>query len=239
MAYKNHRCSGFAWKMRVVSLALIALLSGVLFLLVRGGDAVLSSLHVRNVESPALDYKILRERLGEGDGELTAAGSSITKLQAYSSPTARNRFAKTAPHTVHATALSEESAGQTPLKMADVAGWLAQGSDREVTLIGVFEALHEKNGLDYLLKAVNAVAASSVPVQRRKHMFRYMGHVGQVPKQVAAYKEAARKPGVSHVCEIGFNAGHSAMAFLHNNPLVKYTAFDLGNLGRAYARLHV
>ena len=36
-------------------------------------------------------------------------------------------------------------------------------------------------------------------------------------------------PGVKHICEIGFNAGHSAITFLHMHPNdARYTAFDRG-----------
>merc|ERR1719515_691716 len=33
---------------------------------------------------------------------------------------------------------------------------------------------------------------------------------------------------VKNICEVGFNAGHSAMLFLLSNPRVKVYSFDLG-----------
>lgn len=47
--------------------------------------------------------------------------------------------------------------------------------------------------------------------------------------EVIAYREAAAKPGVAHICEVGLNVGHSAIVFLHTNPNdARYTVFDIG-----------
>ena len=41
-----------------------------------------------------------------------------------------------------------------------------------------------------------------------------MGHVGQVDEETRALRELATRSGVETVCEVGFNAGHSAVLFL-------------------------
>lgn len=46
------------------------------------------------------------------------------------------------------------------------------------------------------------------------------------------YAKAAA--GARRICEIGFNAGHSAMEFLHASPGSTYVFFDLGE--HAYTR---
>jgi hypothetical protein len=35
-------------------------------------------------------------------------------------------------------------------------------------------------------------------------------------------------PGITNVCEVGFNAGHSALAWLSAVPGIKVLSFDLG-----------
>ena len=54
------------------------------------------------------------------------------------------------------------------------------------------------------------------------------GHIGQLKKQCIAYQTLARLPFVKRICEIGFNAGHSAFIFLASNPNVSLVSFDLG-----------
>ncbi len=57
-----------------------------------------------------------------------------------------------------------------------------------------------------------------------------MGHVGRYPIQHFAYFEYARLPHVTQVCEIGFNAGHSSIAFLSAKKQNKLLTFDQGDL---------
>lgn len=56
------------------------------------------------------------------------------------------------------------------------------------------------------------------------------GNIYDVPHEVLFYGEAARRPGVLRVGEVGFNAGHSALVFLWSNAAVNMTSFDLGDL---------
>lgn len=56
-----------------------------------------------------------------------------------------------------------------------------------------------------------------------------MGHVGEVPEEVLFLQRVAQTylGGKSaHICEIGFNAGHSAIIWLHTLPDATYTVFD-------------
>ncbi len=54
------------------------------------------------------------------------------------------------------------------------------------------------------------------------------GHSGLFPHQYRTLYELARAPFVSHVCETGFNAGHSAFMWLAANPKVTVTSFEFG-----------
>lgn len=60
-----------------------------------------------------------------------------------------------------------------------------------------------------------------------------MGHVGQVPEEVDFMQRYIAKlfsGRDAHICEIGFNAGHSALVWLTASPRITYTAFDIGTL---------
>jgi hypothetical protein len=67
-----------------------------------------------------------------------------------------------------------------------------------------------------------------------KAAFRGMGHVGEVPEEVNALirfsAHALRDKPEGRMCEVGFNAGHSAITLLHSNPRASYVAFDIGEL---------
>ncbi len=54
------------------------------------------------------------------------------------------------------------------------------------------------------------------------------GHSGDILQQTLLYFHLARLPFVSRICEIGFNAGHSAFIWLAANPHVHLVSFDLG-----------
>eukprot|EP01036_Dinobryon_divergens_P033619 gene33619-43449_t len=58
-------------------------------------------------------------------------------------------------------------------------------------------------------------------------IFQHMGHIGDVPNELIDFASAATIPGVKTICEVGFNAGHSAAVFLFSNPLVQMISFDL------------
>ena len=59
------------------------------------------------------------------------------------------------------------------------------------------------------------------------------GHSGQSDAQSAMLRELVQAPLIRDVIEVGFNAGHSADAFLGANPKVHVTSFDIGR--HAYA----
>ena len=61
-------------------------------------------------------------------------------------------------------------------------------------------------------------------------MFFGMGHMGEVRAQVRDYAAISMLPGISTVCEIGFNAGHSATIFLEMNSRARYIGFDMASL---------
>jgi len=57
-----------------------------------------------------------------------------------------------------------------------------------------------------------------------------IGHTGQYPKQNEYYIDVKNKNEVKQVCEVGFNAGHSAVNFLLGYPQADLLVFDLGEL---------
>jgi hypothetical protein len=84
-------------------------------------------------------------------------------------------------------------------------------------------------GLDERMQEISTNAAL-VSSRDRESMFNGMGHIGQVPTEIREYAAAALLPHVKTVCEIGFNAGHSAAVFLTANENSKYIVFDIGDL---------
>lgn len=55
------------------------------------------------------------------------------------------------------------------------------------------------------------------------------GNIADVPKQTSDYYNLSRTLQPKFICEIGFNAGHSACAFLFGSPRANYLGFDLGS----------
>ena len=53
------------------------------------------------------------------------------------------------------------------------------------------------------------------------------GPSGTAPRERAVYWALAARPGVRTICEIGFNAGHSASLWLLANPAAQVLMFDL------------
>lgn len=88
---------------------------------------------------------------------------------------------------------------------------------------------HSFEEMNQTFRQLDAIAAqaSSVDVG---NVFRGMGHIGEVPNETLDFAAAAVLSGVRTICEVGFNAGHSAAVFLLANPFSRYVAFDLGNL---------
>ncbi|KAL1518571.1 hypothetical protein AB1Y20_002859 [Prymnesium parvum] len=66
---------------------------------------------------------------------------------------------------------------------------------------------------------------------------RRLQSVAAWPAQAEYYAAAARRPGVSTICEVGFNAGHSAVVLLEANPTARLEAFDTFNLPHSAATL--
>ena len=54
------------------------------------------------------------------------------------------------------------------------------------------------------------------------------GHVGNILYQTQAYYRLARLNFIKNICEIGFNAGHSAYIWLAASPKTMLFSFDLG-----------
>ena len=57
------------------------------------------------------------------------------------------------------------------------------------------------------------------------------GHAGLFPGQTALYVFLSHQPWVRQVCEIGFNAGHSALFWLIGSEKTKLVSFDIASWG--------
>ena len=62
---------------------------------------------------------------------------------------------------------------------------------------------------------------------KSRHLPIIEGYSQQIPEQVMDLINLT-KSSVLSIMEIGFNAGHSAELFLHNNPNITLTSFDIG-----------
>lgn len=96
------------------------------------------------------------------------------------------------------------------------------------------------SGLVRLVDKLNSAAARAVRGDKAT-LFDQMGHIGQVPDQIRDYAAVSRllTDGFGRsatICEVGFNAGHSAAVFLTANPSAHYVGFDLGTLGWSAAQ---
>ncbi len=56
----------------------------------------------------------------------------------------------------------------------------------------------------------------------------YEGYSGQIPEESLILARAVSSTNIKDVLEIGFNAGHSAVTLLANNPHCNVTSIDLG-----------
>ena len=54
------------------------------------------------------------------------------------------------------------------------------------------------------------------------------------PEQATYYARVASTPGITNICEVGFNAGHSTAIWLTSNPRGRAVTFD--NMGNSYSR---
>jgi len=64
--------------------------------------------------------------------------------------------------------------------------------------------------------------------EARRYFVYTEGNIASSEKAMAMYYNVARGPTVKTICEVGFNAGHSAALFLNANPQAKVIAFDIG-----------
>jgi len=60
-------------------------------------------------------------------------------------------------------------------------------------------------------------------VPKRRH---FEGHSGKYIQQTKALHYLAARPSIRHICETGFNMGHSSFNFLTSNPKVIVHSFD-------------
>jgi predicted O-methyltransferase YrrM len=84
-----------------------------------------------------------------------------------------------------------------------------------------------------LLEAATFAAEDAYPptdLETRANMFRGMGNIFEVPRQVMFVSAAASLPGVQLIGEIGFNAGHSAITALWSNENATLVSFDTQDL---------
>jgi predicted O-methyltransferase YrrM len=88
-----------------------------------------------------------------------------------------------------------------------------------------------------VMEALSFAAEQAVPAHERATLFDGMGQIYQLPQEVEFYTAAARLPGVATICEVGFNAGHSAAVFLLANPESTYVGFDTMGLRWSAASL--
>lgn len=63
--------------------------------------------------------------------------------------------------------------------------------------------------------------------EARRYFVYTEGNIASSEKAMAMYYNVARGPTVKTICEVGFNAGHSAALFLNANPQAKVIAFDI------------
>eukprot|EP00927_Polykrikos_kofoidii_P075671 TRINITY_DN7204_c1_g1_i1.p1 TRINITY_DN7204_c1_g1~~TRINITY_DN7204_c1_g1_i1.p1 ORF type:complete len:308 (-),score=42.98 TRINITY_DN7204_c1_g1_i1:74-973(-) len=63
--------------------------------------------------------------------------------------------------------------------------------------------------------------------EARRYFVYTEGNIAASEKALNMYFNVARGPTVKNICEIGFNAGHSAALFLNANPLANLYSFDI------------
>jgi hypothetical protein len=83
-------------------------------------------------------------------------------------------------------------------------------------MLALQQLIHLPKHLNQLEKHLKSVYQSEVA-----------GHAGLFPGQMALYILLSRQPWVRQVCEIGFNAGHSALFWLLGDAKTKLISFDI------------
>lgn len=64
--------------------------------------------------------------------------------------------------------------------------------------------------------------------EARRYFVYTEGNIAASEKALSMYFHVARGPTVKNICEVGFNAGHSAAVFLNANPQATVHSFDIG-----------
>lgn len=64
--------------------------------------------------------------------------------------------------------------------------------------------------------------------EARRYFVYTEGNIASSEKAFSMYWNVARGPTVRNICEVGFNAGHSAAVFLNANPQANMYSFDIG-----------
>merc|ERR1719382_2153061 len=64
--------------------------------------------------------------------------------------------------------------------------------------------------------------------EARRYFVYTEGNIASSDKALSMYFHVARGPTVKNICEVGFNAGHSAAVFLNANPEANMYSFDIG-----------
>ena len=81
-------------------------------------------------------------------------------------------------------------------------------------------------------RAPAPVASHPAVDELNRHLFKQNavvseGHSGQFAEEQRLYEAVAKNISAPHICEVGFNAGHSAALWLWSNPRATLTAFDI------------
>merc|ERR1740138_996984 len=63
--------------------------------------------------------------------------------------------------------------------------------------------------------------------EARRYFVYTEGNIASSEKALSMYFNVARGPTVQNICEIGFNAGHSAALFMNANPEANLYSFDI------------
>ena len=85
-----------------------------------------------------------------------------------------------------------------------------------------------KTNLPFDFQQMKTVHRFQRAIGRHSNHAALEGHSGKYPEKQRAYWEMAKQPFVKVICEIGFNAGHSALVWLSANPEARLISFDLG-----------
>ena len=114
-----------------------------------------------------------------------------------------------------------------PVRMTTATFHLPGGEKRELALLSLIKPF-----LDQLSEIASEEKEVTVSEWQSDHAKGDTGHIADVPLEmdsILKFVRANDAPEGLHVCEIGFNAGHSAAVWLGGWTDSTYTAFDLGD----------